>query len=196
MATMTATKPDATGKKLITADELLVLDAKGIRGELIRGEFNETKPDGMQHSGIAVNLGVMVLGFAKSRRLGRVTAPRTGVWLERDPDTVRESDMAFFSEGKRRRGDPVPGYAEVVPDLVVEVVSQNDTPAAIHDKALMWLCYGVRLVWVVRPNWREIAVYRADEPILTLTEADYLDGLDVLPGFTCAVSEVFESMDA
>lgn len=192
MEKTTATKRDATGRKLITADELLALDAKGIRGELIRGEFNETRPDGMQHSEIAVNLGVMVLGFAKSRKLGRVTAPRTGVWLERDPDTVRESDMAFFSADKHKRGEPVPGYSEVVPDLVVEVVSQNDTPAAIHDKALMWLRYGTRLVWVVNPNRREVAVFREGEPILTLTDTDSLDGLDALPGFTCAVSDVFD----
>ncbi len=36
-----------------------------------------------------------------------------------------------------------------------------------------------------------VDLYRADERIATLGEQDALNGLDVLPGFTCDVSAVF-----
>ena len=36
-------------------------------------------------------------------------------------------------------------------------------------------------------------MHRPNAPVLTLTDADTLDGADVLPGFTCAVSAVFEA---
>ena len=49
----------------------------------------------------------------------------------------------------------------------------------------------MRLVWVVQPETRTIDAYRPDEPIGTLGEQDALDGLDVLPGFTCELSSVF-----
>ena len=49
----------------------------------------------------------------------------------------------------------------------------------------------VRLVWVVHPETRMVDVYQADGDAAALSEADALDGLDVLPGFTCAVSAVF-----
>ena len=44
-------------------------------------------------------------------------------------------------------GGGTDGFAEVVPDLVVEVVSPNDTRREVAAKARMWLRYDVRLVW-------------------------------------------------
>ena len=49
----------------------------------------------------------------------------------------------------------------------------------------------MRLVWVAHPETRTVDVYRADRDSATLAEQDALDGLDVLPGFTCALSAVF-----
>ena len=43
-------------------------------------------------------------------------------------------------------------------------------------------------------GWRirnEIDVYRAGDALTTLSEGDTLDGGDVLPGFTCDVSDIF-----
>ena len=74
---------------------------------------------------------------------------------------------------------------------MVEIVSPSDRLAAVNDKALMWLRYGVRLVWVVRPGERLIDVHRDGHPVATLTESESLDGVDVLSGFSCAVREVF-----
>lgn len=61
----------------------------------------------------------------------------------------------------------------------------------MNDKALMWLRYGVRLVWVVRPDERRVDVHRDGHPVVTLTASDALDGLDALPGFSCPVREIF-----
>ena len=90
-------------------------------------------------------------------------------------------------------GVRVTGYSETVPDLVVEVVSPSDGLREVNDKALMWLSYGVRLVWVVDPDTRSVDVYRASRVASTLTESDTLDGLDTLPGFTCTVGDVFDT---
>ena len=118
-------------------------------------------------------------------------ASDSGVWLERDPDTVREPDIAFTSVDKLPLGATVTGYAEVVPDLVVEVVSPSDSRREVNDKARMWLSHGVRLVWVVHPETLTVDVHRPDRAVVTLGADDALDGMDVLPGFDCAVSAVF-----
>ena len=86
----------------------------------------------------------------------------------------------------------VRGYAEVVPDLVVEIVSPSDSMREVHEKAQMWLRFGVVLVWVVYPDSRTIAVYQSGAPVVTLTEDDTLDGGPVLPGFTLPVRDIFE----
>ena len=182
-----------TDTKRLTADDLLRLYSEGVRGELIRGELCQTMPTGQEHGEIVMNLGALLRVFIKPRRLGRLTGSDSGVWLERDPDTVREPDIAFFSAEKMPLGTRVTGYAEVVPDLVVEVVSPNNSLREINDKSLMWLSYGVSLVWAVNPDTRSVDVYRAGRVTSTLSESDTLDGLDALPGFACAVSDVFDT---
>jgi Uma2 family endonuclease len=182
-----------TDTKRLTADDLLRLYGEGVRGELIRGEICQTMPTGQEHGEIVMNLGALLRMFIKPRKLGRLTGSDAGVWLERDPDTVREPDIAFFSAEKMPLGTRVTGYAEVVPDLVVEVVSPNNSLREVNDKALMWLSYGVSLVWVVNPDSRSVDVFRAGRAVSTLTENDTLDGLDTLPGFTCAVRDVFDT---
>ena len=179
--------------KLLTADDLLRLDSEGVRGELIRGVLYETMPTGQEHGEIAANLVTELRNFVKPRKLGRLTVSDAGVWLERDPDTVREPDITYTSAARLPPGVRVRGYAEVVPDLVVEIVSPNDSQREVNDKAQMWLSYGVDLVWVVQPDTYTVDVYRPGQAIATLDEQDTLDGLDVLPGFTCAVRDIFDT---
>ena len=178
--------------KLLTAADLLRLYGEGVRGELIRGVLHRNKPAGMEHGEIVVTLGYELGRFIKPRKMGLLTA-FSGYWLERDPDTVLGADIAYTSAAKIPPGVRITGYAEVAPDLVVEVVSPSDSPREAHDKAWMWLSYGVRLVWVVQPETRTVDVYRPGRVVVTLNEGDTLDGEDVLLGFTCAVREVFDT---
>ena len=180
-----------TGAKLLTADDLLRLYSEGVRGELIRGVLCETMPAGQRHGKIVMRLGLQLGSFIEPRRLGTLVGSDSGVRLERDPDTVREPDIAFTSVDRLPLGEDVDGYAEMAPDLVVEVASPGDSRREVHDKARMWLSHGVRLVWVVHPETHTVDVHRADAAVSTLAEDDSLYGLDVLPGFTCDVSAVF-----
>ena len=192
MATATAipTKPKP---KLLTAADLLALHAEGIRGELIRGVISETMSAGGEHGEIVMYLGWALQNFVLPRRLGRVTGSDAGVLLERSPDTVREPDIAFFSAAKIPPGVRVRGYYEVPPDLAVEIASPTDSAAALNDKALMWLRYGARLVWTLHPDARRVDIHTPDGAVRSLTDGDALDGGDVLPGFTCPVSDIFDA---
>lgn len=179
-------------QKLLTADDLLRLYSEGVRGELIRGVLHETMASGEEHGEIVMNLGIILGGFVKPRRLGRLVGSDAGVRLEREPDTVREPDLAFVSAEKRPLEVRNTGYLEVVPELVVEIVSPSDRPADVVEKARMWLSYDVGLVWVVYPETRTVGVHRADAPNVMLGEDDILDGGAALPGFSCIVRDIFE----
>ena len=180
-----------TEAKLLTAADLLRLDGEGVRGELIRGVLCETMPTGQVHGKIVTRLVIELGAFVEPDGLGTLVASDSGVWLERDPDTVREPDIAFTSVEKLPLDAWNTGYAEVMPDLVVEIASPSDSRREVHDKARMWLSHGVRLVWVVHPGTRTVDVHRPDHVAATLGDQDSLDGTDVLPGFTCDVSAVF-----
>ena len=176
---------------LLTADDLMRLYGEGVRGELVRGVLHRTMATGHRHGKIAVKLAAALLDFVEFRGLGTVVASDAGFWLERDPDTVREPDVAFVSVQKIPLAAELDGYAEAVPDLVVEIVSPNQSRDWARDRARMWLHHGVSLVWVVHPDTRTVDVYRPGAAVSTRRAGDSLDGLDVLPGFACAVSTVF-----
>ena len=59
-------------------------------------------------------------------------------------------------------------------------------------KAEMWLRHGVKLVWVVWPNWQTVEIYRPDQRVVELSADATLEGADVLPGFSTPVSAIFE----
>ena len=148
-------------------------------------------PSGGRHGEVVMRVGFFLNGFIMPRRLGRLAGSDSGVLLERNPDTVREPNIAYISADRLPLDIEVSGYYEVVPDLVVEVVSPRDSAREVMDKALMWLNFGVRMVYVVNPASHSVDVYRPNERTQTITEADALDGLDILPGFTCPVSDIF-----
>ena len=176
--------------KWMTAEDLFWFPNDGKRRELVKGELREMPPAGSSHGAYSGSLHVYLGYHVLTQELGRIFSAETGFTIARAPDTVRAPDIAFVS--KDRLPDPLPyGYLELAPDLVVEVVSPNDTVRKVSDKVDEWLEAGVRLVWVVEFRKRTITEYRFRKPIRVLREEDTLEGGDVVPGFSLPVREVF-----
>lgn len=182
---MTTAKP-----KLLTADDLLFLYSKGVRGELIRGVLHETMPAGLRHGKIVIRLGGRLDSHVQPAGLGTVFGSDTGVLLERNPDTVREPDVAYVSAERLPLDVEIAGYCPVAPDLVAEIVSPSDSEEDVDNKALMWLHFGVRMALVINPETGTIRVRQPDLPTAILTMDDILEGGEVLPGFSCPVREI------
>ncbi|MBX3439802.1 MAG: Uma2 family endonuclease [Planctomycetaceae bacterium] len=92
-----------------------------------------------------------------------------------------------FPSGKVER---VP-YVDFAPDLAVEVLSRSNTRNEIERKRRELFASGTRLIWVVDPDRRTVAVYTSPEECTTLLETDILTGGDVLPGFELSIAEWF-----
>lgn len=176
----------------LTADQLLHLVERGTRYELVEGMLIERPLGGGEHGLVCAS----ILG-----RLGELldTHPEiggslfntgTGFRIARNPDTVRAPDVAYVSAARLPQAR-VPGYPELAPDLVVEVVSPNDTASEIQRKVDDWLQAGVQLVWVLYPATRSAMVYRADGGVALLHEDDALDGEGVFSGFSCRLGDLF-----
>ena len=82
-------------------------------------------------------------------------------------------------------------FLEVAPDLVVEVVSPSDTAGDVQAKLEERLRNSAHLVWMVYPDTRSVAVYRALDDVRILTNEDQLSGDPVLPDFSCPVRDIF-----
>jgi Uma2 family endonuclease len=177
----------------MTADELLRLPHDGWRYELIDGELHRMAPAGGEH-GFVGGTALRRLGTFLDQHPevgGALFAAETGFRLSRDPDTVRAPDVAYITQ-ERLPLARVPGYPEMAPDLLVEVVSPNDTAAEIQSKVDEWLRAGAQIVWVLYPTNRTAMVYGTDGAARLLHADDTLHGEPALPGFTCRLGDLFE----
>ena len=181
----------AVQPKLMTADELLRLPGDGRRHELVRGELRTMPPAGFEHGDLSTEFGAPLRDHVMNHDLGRVVIGDVGFRLAADPDTVRAPDVAFVRRERLLEAGRVPGYWPGAPDLVVEVVSPNDLYTEVDEKVAEWLEHGTRLVFVVNPRRRAVAVHRPRQPVRILTVDDTLDGEDVAPGWTLPVRELF-----
>jgi len=69
------------------------------------------------------------------------------------------------------------------PDLVVEILSPNETPSELDGKVRDYFASGTRLLWVIDPIARAVEVLHADLTAQGLPETQILDGAEVLSGF-------------
>lgn len=174
----------------MTGQELAKLPRDGRRFELLDGVLVELPPNDLDHDEI-IGLVAFVFGeFVKSRNLGRFLAGNTGYYLRRNPDRVRAADLSFIvRERAPSRGQA--DYSDVLPDLVVEVVSTGDTAEELEERLQEWLNAGVRLVLVVYPTTRSVVAHRGPSDVRRYAYGDTLDAEPVLPGFSCPVSRLF-----
>ena len=173
---------------LMTAEELLHTSIPDKRTELVKGVLVIREPAGDRHGRVTMNLTIRLGTHVERAAAGQLFAAETGFTLSRAPDTVRAADIAFVR--RERLPEPVPGFPELAPDLVVEVLSPGDRPGETLTKVGDWLEGGARLVWVIDPERRFARVYRHDGTETAIGDDAALDGEDVLPGFTCSLAAV------
>ncbi len=181
----------STASQITTADELLHLPRGEWRYELIEGELHTMTPAGSEHGFIIPEISSRLWQHVRQRGLGRITGAETGFRIATDPDTVLAPDVAFVRQERLDEvGIPKTFFPEA-PALVVEVASPSDTIEEVDTKIRRWLSAGVEMAWVVNPAGRTVTVYRSADDIRVLTEKDQLEGGEVVPGFSCAVSDIF-----
>jgi len=175
----------------ITPEQLLEIP-DWHRFELVDGQLVE-RAMGAESSSVAAAIIALLRNYVHERHLGRVFATDCGYQIfEDDPNRVRLPDGSFIAAG-RLPGDKLPkGHVRIPPDLAVEVVSPNEIADNLETKRVEYLRAGIRAVWIVYPEARTVHVFRKGGPSSVLGDKDELTGEDVVPGFRCRVSELFE----
>jgi Uma2 family endonuclease len=157
-------------------DVIQVLDGENRPCELVEGTLVE-KPMGYEESELAMLIGTFLNIFVRPRKLGIVTGEAGTVRLF--PGLVRIPDVAFASWGcfpDRKR--PKARIPQIAPDLVVEVLSKNNTKAEMAKKLGEYRKQTVR-------------VYSSSDRSVLKKMGQSLDGGTVLPGFVLPLGELF-----
>jgi Uma2 family endonuclease len=110
---------------------------------------------------------------------------------------IRIPDVAFIAKSRFAGRSVKPtAFWELGCDLAVEVISPSNTVREMRRKLDDYFSAGVRMVWYVYLEPREIVVYTSPQSSVTLRDDDVLDGGTVLPGFSVTVSDVYAELDA
>ena len=182
----------------MTVQELLALpDEGGWMYELVEGRLVRMPSSGGEASIIGLRLAMAIFAFVEARGLGVVTGADGTFDLTQPGDageTALVPDLAFV-RAERVPPRSSPEYAsawKLAPDLVAEIASPSQYRPEMKAKAERYLAAGVRLVWVVWPRYQQVDVWRPGNSAATvLSSGDLLDGLDVLPGFSYPVADLF-----
>ena len=177
--------------RLMTVEDVERLPDDGYRYDLIDGALIRLTPAAGGHGEVAFEIAWHLGGFVRPRRLGRIYAAETGFILGRNPDVVLGPDVAFVREDRIPTDYDPDHFLPVAPDLAVEVISPSERHGQITTKVRKYLQGGVRLLWLVNPRRRTATVYSPGAEPRVLTEADELDGGDVLPGCRLPIAAIF-----
>jgi len=179
---------------VMTVEEFLVASVPDGKAELVRGELRVTPPAGAPHAVAESNLFRMLIAYTWPRGLGRVFGDAAGYELVRLPHTVRVPDVSFVQAGRLPEDGVGPGLFKFPPDLAIEVLSPSETASELQEKLDDYAISGTPLVWVADPVRRTVTIVAVDAPTRWLREGDTLDGGSVIPGFSCAVADIFDGI--
>lgn len=135
-------EPQYVGWRL-SADEYFELEDDGFRYELIDGVMVMSPSPMLPHQGIIVHLLARLTEFLRDHPVGRVY-PDVDVKLTRT--LVYRPDIVFVRAERLRRGLK---RLNVVPDLVVEIVSRSSRVRDRREKKADYERFGVQEYWVI-----------------------------------------------
>jgi Uma2 family endonuclease len=160
--------------------------------ELVDGVLVE-KAMGYEASVVAITIATILRSFISKHRLGFVSGADGFFRLN---TSTRGPDVAFLSRERLPGGRfPQELYPQLVPELVVEVLSPGNTQGEMNRKRLEYFENGVRLLWLVDCAHRTVAVYTSMAHVVVLGEEDTIDGDSVIKGFSARVKDFFADLD-
>ena len=174
-------------------DVIKIRDRERRLFELIDGVLVE-KVMGYWESVLAIELARLLGNFVRRRKLGTL-AGEAGM-LRLSPGLVRIPDLSFIS--RVRLAQHHRAFAPILPlapDLAIEVLSEGNTPREMARKVSEYFASGCRLVWLIDPRTRTVAVYTSSAKPIVLTEKQTLTGGDVLSGFRLPLRKLFGLLD-
>jgi Uma2 family endonuclease len=172
-----------------TADDLITFQAQhpDYRMELVNGVIRVMTPSGYESDEVAARVIGKLFPWVDSQRLGRVTASNAGFKL---PNADVKAPDASFVKAERLRRSPR-SFAELAPDLMVEVKSPTDSVDELEHKIRQFLGMGTTVGILINPEDQTVRVYRLNQEAIALVNGDVLTVPDLLPGWEVPVIELW-----
>ena len=155
--------------------------------ELIDGKIIVMNPSDLVSSEIGAQFASFLLNWVKPRQLGRVFNSSGGFILPNSD--IRAPDVSFVLAARLKQSKRY--FAELVPDLVVEIKSQSDRLKPLRDKIISFIEMGANVGILIDPDKRTVTIYSPKAEPIVLTDGDMISLPELLPGWEVPVTELW-----
>jgi Uma2 family endonuclease len=155
--------------------------------ELVDGKIIIRGQSDIVSSEIGAELVRLLLNWVKPRKLGRVFESSGGFILPNSD--LRAPDVSFVTASRLKQSKRY--FAELVPDLVVEIKSQSDRLKPLREKIQSFIELGAKVGILIDPDKRTVTIYTPKAEPVVLRDGDTISIPELLPGWEIAVTELW-----
>ncbi len=180
-----------TGTQL-TLEEFLTLSEMDVNYELVDGQAIPKVSPKYFHSTLQTALGTLIRAWCKGK--GRVGSEWAVLLKRKGKDWASLPDITYISYERLPKSWRKNEACPALPELVIEIISPDQTMKQFEDKAQDYFRVGVSRVWVVDPEAITIRVFFPDGTSQVYTDnTPIIDAL--LPGLELTTKQIFEEAE-
>jgi Uma2 family endonuclease len=156
--------------------------------ELVDGELVDVSGNTLGHNRLRDYLISLLCEYVRKNGLGEVVS-------EQEYDfggNAHGPDVTFFASEKERLCDVGRRVQRFVPDLAIEIVSQNDPFKRLLKKADRYRKYGTKEAWILDTDSRRAFLF-SDNREAILKENDQFEST-LLTGFSIRIGDLFDRL--
>jgi Uma2 family endonuclease len=179
-----------------TEEELQALPDDGYLHEVVHGKLVMSPKNNFYHEQICMRLSGALNSYAVAHKLGVVLGSSLGCWMQNR--NCRAPDISFIPRARLDQLGFRPksrSFFPGAPDLVIEVISQSNTPREIQERLEDFFSSGTRIAWIIHPEEQFVEVCHSSIDRQIIGTGAFLDGENLLPGFKFPISNLFKEWD-
>jgi Uma2 family endonuclease len=176
-----------TVKDLEIVDQTLREAGYDYQLELDNGELKVMGPSDITSSEVGSRLITFLGNWVYPRSLGRIFDSSGGFIMPNN--SLKAPDVSFVRAEKLKK--TVRYFANLVPDLVVEIKSQSDSIKKLENKIYSFLSDGVEVGILINPDLKSVIIYRANQIPIILTDNDVLTIPELFEGWQLPITAIW-----
>ncbi len=176
----------------LTLEEFLALPEGDVNYEFVEGQAVPKVSPKFFHSTLQLTLGLLLRAWCKGK--GRVGSEWAILLKRKSEDWAPVPDLTYISYERLPKSWKRNEACPAVPELVIEIISPDQTMKEFEDKAKDYFDAGVSRVWVVDPESISIRVFFRDgSSQVYIDTKPIVDAL--LPGLELTTRQIFEEAE-
>lgn len=156
--------------------------------ELVDGELVDVSGNTPNHNGLRDLLIVMLFPYVREHKLGRVLSEQEYQFDK----NAHGPDVTFFGPEKAKLVNPNLRVQRFVPDLAIEIVSENDSFKKLVRKVDRYRKCGAKEAWIFDIGSRKALVF--SDALHAILDENGVFSSSLIPGFSIRIGDLFDQI--